>query len=81
MNLNDELSFLKNSREFIWASSRDGYQHLYLYDYDGHLIRQLTAGEWEVDDFRTRAIKGIDEKNRLVYFTATEKSPAGAPAL
>jgi dipeptidyl-peptidase 4 len=75
IDLNDELSFLKNSREFIWASSRDGYTHLYLYDYDGHLIRQLTAGNWVADDFRKRAIMGIDEKSRTVYFTATEKSP------
>jgi len=75
IDLHNELSFLTRSHEFIWASSRDGYQHLYLYDYDGHLLRQLTAGAWNVDDFRARAIKGIDEKNRLVYFTATEKSP------
>jgi dipeptidyl-peptidase-4 len=75
IDLNDELSFLKNSPEFIWASSRDGYTHLYLYDYQGQLIRQLTAGKWVVDDFRRRAITGIDEKNRMVYFTATEKSP------
>jgi len=75
IELHNELSFLTQSREFVWASSRDGYQHLYLYDYDGHLLRQLTAGAWNVDDFRTRAIKGVDEKNRLVYFTATEKSP------
>jgi dipeptidyl-peptidase 4 len=75
IDLNDELTFLKNSREFIWASSRDGYLHLYLYDDDGHLVRQLTAGSWVVDDFRKRAIKGLDEKNRTVYFTATEKSP------
>jgi dipeptidyl-peptidase-4 len=75
IELHNELSFLTHSREFIWASSRDGYQHLYLYDYEGHLLRQLTAGAWTVDDFRGRAIKGIDEKNRLVYFTATEKSP------
>ncbi|MDP9007746.1 MAG: S9 family peptidase [Pseudomonadota bacterium] len=75
IDLNDELSFLKNSHEFIWASSRDGYTHLYLYDYEGHLIRQLTAGKWVVDDFRKRAIMGIDEKSRTVYFTATEKSP------
>jgi dipeptidyl-peptidase-4 len=75
IELNNELSFLTRSREFIWASSRDGYQHLYLYDYEGHLLRQLTAGAWMVDDFRGRAIKGIDERNRLVYFTATEKSP------
>src|SRR5580698_613477 len=75
IELNNELSFLTHSHEFVWASSRDGYQHLYLYDYDGHLLRQLTAGAWNVDDFRSRAIKGIDEKNRFVYFTATEKSP------
>jgi dipeptidyl-peptidase-4 len=75
IDLNDELSFLKNSREFIWASNRDGYTHLYLYDYDGHLIRQLTAGKWVVDDFRKRAIMGIDEKSRTVYFAATEKGP------
>jgi dipeptidyl-peptidase 4 len=75
IDLHDELSFLKDSREFIWASSRDGYRHLYLYDDEGHLIRQLTAGNWIVDDFRARAIKRIDEKNRLVYFTAAEKSP------
>jgi dipeptidyl-peptidase 4 len=75
IDLNSELSFLKSSREFIWASSRDGYLHLYLYDDDGHLLRQLTAGAWNVDDFRARAIKGVDEKSRLVYFTATEKSP------
>jgi dipeptidyl-peptidase 4 len=75
IDLNNELSFLTHSREFIWASSRDGYQHLYLYDYEGHLLRQLTAGPWNVEDFRTRAIKGIDEKNRTVYFTATVKSP------
>ncbi len=75
IELNNELSFLTHSREFVWASARDGYLHLYLYDYEGHLLRPLTAGPWNVDDFRARAIKGIDEKNRWVYFTATEKSP------
>jgi dipeptidyl-peptidase-4 len=75
IELNDEISFLKKSNEFIWASNRDGFKHLYLYDYDGHLLRPLTAGEWVVDDFRARAIKGIDENRRMVYFTATASSP------
>jgi len=75
IELHDELSFLTHSKEFIWASSRDGHRHLYLYDDEGHLLRQITAGDWDVDDFRTRAIKGIDENKRLVYFTATEKAP------
>jgi dipeptidyl-peptidase-4 len=75
IDLNDEISFLKKSHEFIWASNRDGYTHLYLYDLDGKLVRRLTAGQWNVDDFKMRAIKAIDEKHRLIYFTATEQSP------
>jgi dipeptidyl-peptidase 4 len=75
IDLNDELSFLKKSRQFVWASARDGFEHLYLYDYSGRLVRRLTAGPWSVDDFRGRAIKRIDENHRLIYFTATEKSP------
>src|SRR3984885_13476653 len=73
IELNNELSFLAHSREFVWASARNGYQHLHLYDYEGQLLRPLTSGEWNVDDFRTRAIKGIDEKHRWIYFTATAK--------
>jgi dipeptidyl-peptidase-4 len=75
IDLNDELSFLHHSKEFVWASARDGYLHLYLYDYQGHLVRRLTEGPWMVDDFRARAIKAIDEKHRRIYFSATEKSP------
>jgi dipeptidyl-peptidase-4 len=73
--LHDELTFLKKSRDFIWASMRDGRQHLYLHDADGRLIRQLTAGDWCVDDFRARAIKWVDEEHRLIYFTATRDGP------
>ncbi len=75
IELNDELTFLKHSRQFIWASARDGFEHLYLYDDQGREIRRLTAGEWNVDDFSARAIKAVDEKHRLVYFTATAASP------
>jgi dipeptidyl-peptidase-4 len=75
IDLHDELSFLKHAPEFVWASARTGFQHLYLYDYHGRLIRPLTSGEWNVDDFRHRAIKGIDERHRRIYFSATEQSP------
>jgi dipeptidyl-peptidase-4 len=77
IELHDEISFLKQSNEFIWASNRDGYRHLYLFDYQGRMLRQLTTGNWTVDDFRGRAIKGIDECRRLVYFTATAHIPTG----
>jgi dipeptidyl-peptidase 4 len=75
IDLNHELTFLRRTSEFIWGSSRDGFLHLYLYTDNGRLIRQLTRGPWSVVDFRGRAIKGVDEKHRLVYFIANERSP------
>jgi len=56
--------------EFIWISRRDGWNHLYLYNTDGKLIKQLTKGEWEVTD-----LSGFDSKGNNVYFTATKESP------
>ena len=79
IELHHELTFLARTPEFVWASARDGFQHLYLYDIAGQLKRQLTAGHWCVDDFRSRAIKAVDEENRLIYFTATEKTRASSP--
>ncbi len=55
---------------FIWISERDGYDHLYLYRTDGHLVRQLTSGNWVITDFA-----GWDRKGKAVYFTSTEISP------
>jgi dipeptidyl-peptidase-4 len=42
--LHDELTFLQKRHQFIWASSRSGFRHLYLYDFDGRLL-PLTQGE------------------------------------
>ncbi|MDR8525099.1 S9 family peptidase [Shewanella fidelis] len=64
VNLNDDLHFLKQQKAFIWASERDGFNHLYLIGLDGKIIRQLTSGDWAVD-----AVEYIDEKAGQVYFT------------
>jgi dipeptidyl-peptidase-4 len=69
--LHRELTFLQRGSQFIWASSRDGYQHLYLYGNDGNLIRQLTSGEFMVvGESPESAIRAVDERARRVYFTA-----------
>lgn len=63
--------FLPNdAKKMIWQSERDGYNHLYLYNTDGKLIRQLTKGNWMVTE-----LLGIDEKGKYAYFTATKRSP------
>jgi dipeptidyl-peptidase-4 len=74
--LHRELTFLQKSRQFIWGSSRDGFQHLYLYANDGTLVRPLTPGEFMVEGANTESgIRAVDERNRRVYFTANLPSP------
>jgi dipeptidyl-peptidase 4 len=76
IELNDNLTFLYGPRQFIWASSRTGFQHLYLYDWSGNLIRPLTQGEWQVTgDNDSHAMRGVDEDRGLVYFLANAESP------
>ncbi len=44
--------FLDDNRNlFIWQSARDGFNHLYLYDSEGNLVRRLTEGPWVVQRF------------------------------
>jgi dipeptidyl-peptidase-4 len=75
VTLYDELQFLDGGRQFIWASSRTGYKHLYLYDDDGKLVRPLTAGPWMVvGDGDEKALLGVDEARGLIYFQANERT-------
>jgi len=76
VELHDELVFLEQSQQFIWASSRSGFRHLYLYKNDGQLVRRLTGGKWGViGNGFTPAIKGVDEKGGLIYFMANVDTP------
>ncbi len=67
----DPMLFLKNNADqFIWQSRKDGWNHLYLYNINGNLIKQLTSGQWEVLD-----VKGFDEKGENLFYVSTEVSP------
>ena len=66
----DMLSFPEGLKEFFWISDRDGWQHVYRYDYAGRLLNQVTRGAWSV----TR-IAGIDPQARMIYYTSTQVSP------
>ena len=70
VNLNDGLHFLNDQKHFIWASEKTGFKHLYLYKNDGTLVRQLTEGDWVVDE-----IEAINEKQGLIYFTGRANTP------
>ena len=73
--------FLKDG-SFIFASERTGWKHLYHYAADGKPLNEVTSGPWEVrgpggGPFQGRAVQHVDEKDGLVYFTATKDSPTG----
>ncbi len=68
--IQDMMTFPAGAREFFWISDRDGWQHIYRYDYSGKLIRQVTSGKWSV----TR-VEGIDSKRKLIFYSSTEASP------
>lgn len=65
------MLFLKNDpSKFIWQSNRDGWNHLYLYDLKGKVLKQLTKGNWEVIE-----VKGFNPKGDQLYYVSTEESP------
>lgn len=70
IEITDHLTFLKKSKEFIWTSTIDGFNHIYLYDLNGKLKQQITKGKWDVTDFY-----GFDEASGTYYFQAAMNSP------
>jgi dipeptidyl-peptidase-4 len=76
VELHDDLYFLPERQEILWASQRSGHNHLYLYDYGGVLKGPVTAGDWDVlGEWQAPAVRGIDERRGKVYFMATLKTP------
>ncbi|RYY18303.1 MAG: S9 family peptidase [Cytophagaceae bacterium] len=69
VEINDDLRYLPGGRQFLFTSEKDGYQHLYLHELNGRLVRQITKGPWEIS-----AINGFDAATGTVYYTSTEGS-------
>jgi dipeptidyl aminopeptidase/acylaminoacyl peptidase len=58
---------LADGKETLWASERDGWEHLYLLDgKTGAVRQQITKGEWVV-----RSVDFVDETKRVIYFSAS----------
>jgi dipeptidyl-peptidase 4 len=63
--------FIPNrSDQFIWQSERNGWNHIYLYDITGKLLKRFTSGNWMVT-----SVDGFDPFGNLLYFYSTEVSP------
>ena len=64
----DNVQITEN--HLLLPSDRDGYNHLYLYNLNGQLLRQIVTDKYEV-----KAVYGYDEKTGDAYFAA---NPTGA---
>lgn len=65
-----EIVFSNDGKSFFITSDNDGYNHIYQYDFNGKLIKQITSGKWDVTKFN-----GYDNIKQIVYYTSAETSP------
>lgn len=59
-----------DDKKFIYQSKQDGFNHLYLYNTDGTLLKQLTSGAWMV-----KSIVGFNTRRKEIVISSTEQSP------
>lgn len=64
----ESIRFYDN--HFTIVSERDGYPHIYLYTLGGTLVKQVTAGDYEV-----KRLYGWDEESGNFYYLSNEGSP------
>lgn len=62
-----EVTFLVDGKSFIINSEKSGWNHLYQYNTAGKLIKQITQGNWDVDQFY-----GINPKTKKLYVSTSE---------
>ena len=66
VDINDNLTFLSDN-SFIWTSEKDGFNHIYHYDFNGKLINQITKGNWEVTRYY-----GFNTAKNTIYYQSVE---------
>ena len=66
IDVTNNLTFL-NDNSFIWTSEKDGFNHIYHYNFKGKLINQVTKGNWEVTQYY-----GFNENKNTLYYQSVE---------
>src|SRR5213594_1971028 len=66
--------WIDGGKQFLFASERDGYDQVYLFNRDGSLVRRVTPGAWDVSQ-----VYGVDEKQKVLYCGGAIDGPLGRP--
>ena len=64
----DEIRFYNDYFSFV--SEKSGFNHLYWYNMNGTLVKQVTQGNYELKEFL-----GYDEADGSFYYSSNEESP------
>ncbi|MFC3199759.1 DPP IV N-terminal domain-containing protein [Parapedobacter deserti] len=67
----ERITYLKDNKHYILKSDKTGWAHYYLYTLDGALVNPITEGRWQVS-----TLELVDEKNKVIYFTARKEHSA-----
>lgn len=70
IEIEDDITFLKDGHSMIMGSERNGYKHLYHWDWSTQQLTDLTKGNFDVE-----SLTGVDTKRGLVFYTAADRSP------
>lgn len=70
IDINDDWTFTKDGRNYLFTSEMNGFNHIYLYSMDGKTKIQVSKGNYEVTE-----INGVDELNQRVYYTMAYPRP------
>lgn len=75
----DDVRWIDSGRQFTWVSERDGWRRLYAVTRDGHAIRPLTTGAFDLQNpdaaFGDPYVVGVDSTAGWIYFTASPDAP------
>ena len=58
--------WINKGQDFLWVSEKDGWRHVYKISKEGKNVVLLTKGNYDIAE-----IKGIDEDNNYLYFSAS----------
>lgn len=70
IDVHDNLMFLKNGRQFLWSSEKDGWNRVWLIDIEGK--KEIALTEPGVD---VTAVYGVDESKGTLWYQAAWPDP------
>ncbi len=70
IDINDDMHWFNDGKNFTWVSERDGWRHVYDVSRDGKNVKLLTPGNFDVIEIET-----IDFDNGWIYYIASPENP------